>query len=257
MKFKLQYIAFITITRKEIVRFFRIWPQTILPSAITITLYYIIFGNLIGPRIGNMDGYSYIQFIVPGLVMMSVITNSYSNVVASFFSSKFQRYIDELIISPTPNYIILIGYISGGVVRGCTVGFIVLIISIFFTQLQIKNIFIVISIIFLTSLLFSLAGLINGIFARKFDDVSIVPTFILTPLTYLGGVFYSISLLPQFWQNISQANPILYMVNAFRFGMIGSSDIKISTAFGVIFIFIISLYIFALYLLNKGIGIKT
>ncbi len=250
-------ISFITISRKETVRFLRIWPQTILPSAITITLYYVIFGNLIGPRIGDMEGYSYIQFIVPGLTMMSVITNSYANVVASFFSSKFQRYIDELIISPTSNSIILLGYISGGILRGSLVGIIVLLISIFFTDLTINNFFITMSIILLTAILFSLAGLLNGIFARKFDDVSIVPTFVLTPLTYLGGVFYSITLLPDFWRMLSLGNPILYMVNAFRYGMLGQSDINIITAYALIIGFIIALYCINLYLLRKGIGIRT
>lgn len=248
--------ALLTIVRKEVVRFFRIWPQTILPSAITMSLYYVIFGNLIGNRIGKMGDVPYIQYIAPGLVMMAVITNSYSNVVASFFSSKFQRYIDELIISPTPNYIILLGYISGGIARGCTVGFIVVIISIFFTSFKIDSIAITVSVVFLSSLLFSLAGLINGIFARKFDDVSIIPTFVLTPLTYLGGVFYSIALLPPFWEKISQANPIFYMINAFRHGMIGKSDVEIAPAFIIIIVITTVLFISALALLNKGIGVK-
>ncbi len=251
------FVSYITISRKETIRFLRIWPQTILPSAITIALYYVIFGNLIGPRIGDMEGYSYINFIVPGLTMMSVITNSYANVVASFFSSKFQRYIDELLISPTSNSIILLGYITGGIIRGCIVGVIVLLISVFFTDLTIHNFFITASVIFLTAVLFSLAGLLNGIFARKFDDVSIVPTFVLTPLTYLGGVFYSITLLPIFWKTLSLGNPILYMVNAFRYGMLGHSDINIYTAYGLIIFFIIALYIANIYLLRKGIGIRT
>lgn len=250
-------ISYITISRKETIRFLRIWPQTILPSAITIALYYVIFGNLIGPKIGEMEGYSYIQFIVPGLTMMSVITNSYSNVVASFFSAKFQRYIDELLISPTSNVVIMLGYITGGILRGSIVGGIVLLISVFFTDISIHNIFITISVILLTAILFSLAGLINGIFARKFDDVSIVPTFILTPLTYLGGVFYSISLLPDFWRTVSLGNPILYMVNAFRYGMLGHSDINIYTAYLLIIVFIAVLFFAALLLLRKGIGIRT
>ncbi len=249
--------SFQTIARKETVRFLRIWPQTLLPSAITITLYYVIFGNLIGPRIGEMEGYSYIQFIVPGLTMMSVITNSYSNVVASFFSAKFQRYIDELLVSPTSNSIILLGYITGGIIRGTIIGVIVLFISIFFTDISINNFFITASVIFLTAVLFSLAGLTNGIFARKFDDVSIVPTFVLTPLTYLGGIFYSISMLPDFWRTLSQGNPILYMVNAFRYGMLGHSDIEIYTAYTLIIGFIVALYLINLYLLRKGIGIRT
>ena len=249
--------SFQTIARKETVRFLRIWPQTLLPSAITITLYYVIFGNLIGPRIGEMEGYSYIQFIVPGLTMMSVITNSYSNVVASFFSAKFQRYIDELLVSPTSNSVILLGYITGGIIRGSIIGVIVLFISVFFTDLTINNLLITASVIFLTAVLFSLAGLTNGIFARKFDDVSIVPTFVLTPLTYLGGIFYSISMLPDFWRTLSQGNPILYMVNAFRYGMLGHSDIDIYTAYTLIIGFIVALYLVNLYLLRKGIGIRT
>ncbi|THB72974.1 MAG: ABC transporter permease [Gammaproteobacteria bacterium] len=250
-------VSYLTISRKETIRFLRIWPQTILPSAITIALYYVIFGNLIGPRIGDMEGYSYIKFIVPGLTMMSVITNSYANVVASFFSAKFQRYIDELLISPTANSIILLGYITGGILRGCIVGVIVLLISVFFTDLSIDNLYITASIIFLTSVLFSLAGFLNGIFARKFDDVSIVPTFVLTPLTYLGGVFYSITMLPEFWQTVSLGNPILYMVNAFRYGMLGQSDINIFTAYLLIIGFIIALYWINIYLLRKGFGIRT
>jgi len=252
-----RYTAYKTIVTREITRFMRIWPQTILPPAITMTLYFIIFGNLIGSRIGTMDGFSYMEFIVPGLIMMSVITSSYSNVVSSFFSMKFQHSIEEILIAPVPNYIILAGFVSGGVARGLLVGFIVSIISIIFTGLAINNYFITISVIVMTAILFSLAGMINAVFARNFDDISIIPTFVLTPLTYLGGVFYSIKLLPEFWQNVSLSNPILHMVNAFRYGVLGQSDINITYAFIIIFGFIIVLASCTLYLLKKGIGIRS
>ncbi|MDB4303427.1 ABC transporter permease [Desulfosarcina sp.] len=252
-----RYTAYKTIVTREITRFMRIWPQTILPPAITMTLYFIIFGNLIGSRIGTMDGFSYMEFIVPGLIMMSVITSSYSNVVSSFFSMKFQHSIEEILIAPVPNYIILAGFVSGGVARGLLVGFIVSIISIIFTGLAINNYFITISVIVMTAILFSLAGMINAVFARNFDDISIIPTFVLTPLTYLGGVFYSIKLLPEFWQNISLSNPILHMVNAFRYGVLGQSDINITYAFIIIFAFIIILASCTLYLLKKGVGIRS
>jgi ABC-2 type transport system permease protein len=251
------FIAFQTIAIKESVRFIRIWPQTLLPSVITMTLYYLIFGNLIGKRIGDMGGYSYIQFIVPGLVMLSVITNSYTNVVASFFSAKFQRYIDELIVSPTSSITILLGYVSGGMLRGILVGIMVILVSVFFTRLHIEHPLLTFSVIVLTAMLFALAGMLNGIFARKFDDVSIIPTFVLTPLTYLGGVFYSISLLPPFWRTLSRLNPILYMVNAFRFGMLGTSDIEIKLALAIILLLIGVLFFSNLYLLKKGTGIRT
>jgi ABC-2 type transport system permease protein len=249
-------IALKTIVIKEILRFMRIWLQTILPPAITMTLYFIIFGNLIGSQIGSMDGFSYMQYIAPGLIMMAIITNSYSNVVSSFFSSKFQRHIEEMLVSPLPNSIILLGFVAGGVARGLMVGVVVTIISLFFTELQIHNIFIMIAVVILTAVLFSLGGFVNGIYAKSFDDISIVPTFVLTPLTYLGGIFYSINMLSEFWQDVSLLNPILYMVNAFRYGILGVSDIDIYIAFAIISLFIIALYIFSLYLLAKGVGIR-
>ena len=252
-----RYTAYKTIVAREITRFMRIWPQTILPPAITMSLYFIIFGNLIGSRIGTMDGFSYMEFIVPGLIMMSVITSSYSNVVSSFFSMKFQHSIEEILIAPVPNYIILAGFVSGGVARGLLVGLIVSIISIISTGLAINNYFITISVIVMTAILFSLAGMINAVFARNFDDISIIPTFVLTPLTYLGGVFYSIKLLPEFWQNVSLSNPILHMVNAFRYGVLGQSDLNITYAFIIIFSFIIVLASCTLYLLKKGFGIRS
>lgn len=250
-------VAFNTLFAREIRRFIRIWPQTLLPPAITMTLYFIIFGNLIGSRIGEMGGFSYIQYIAPGIIMMSVINNAYANVASSFFSAKFQNHIEELLVAPVPNYLILAGYVAGGTARGLCVGLIVTLVSLFFTHLSIQHVFITISMVFLSAILFALGGFINAIYARSFDEISIIPTFILTPMTYLGGVFYSISLLPEFWQNVSLLNPILYMVNAFRFGMLGASDIAIEIAFGIIVFCIIGLTSFALYLLNKGTGIRN
>ncbi|MCU7829970.1 MAG: ABC transporter permease [Candidatus Thiodiazotropha sp. (ex Myrtea sp. 'scaly one' KF741663)] len=250
-------IAFQTIVTKEILRFMRIWVQTILPPAITTTLYFVIFGKLIGERIGEMEGYSYIDFIVPGLILMAVIQNSYANVVSSFFSTKLQHYIEELLIAPVPNWVILSGYVVGGVTRGTLVGVVVTIISLFFTDLQINSYSITLLVFVLTSILFALAGFINAVYAQSFDDISIVPTFVLTPLTYLGGVFYSISLLPSFWQNVSLINPVLYMVNAFRFGILGVSDIDLVVALGIILVFIVLLTLFSLSLLSRGVGIKN
>lgn len=251
------WIAFSTIVVKEIRRFMRIWPQTLLPPAITMALYFVIFGNLIGSRIGEMDGYDYMDFIVPGLIMMSVITNSYSNVVSSFFSLKFQKNIEEILVSPVPNWVVLLGYVTGGVVRGLAVGFIVTLLSLGFTDLQIHNVAITASVVMLTAVVFALGGFINAVFARSFDDISIVPTFVLTPLTYLGGVFYSISLLPEFWQGVSQINPILYMVNAFRYGILGVSDISIINAFLMVAVSIVILFSVSLHLLNSGKGIRN
>ncbi|BFM08125.1 ABC transporter permease [Halioxenophilus aromaticivorans] len=247
-----QWIAFSTILSKEIRRFIRIWVQTLLPPVITMSLYFVIFGALIGSRIGQMEGFDYMAFVVPGLIMMSVITNSYSNVVSSFFSAKFQHFVEELLVSPTPNYVLLLGYVLGGVVRGLMIGFIVTVVSSFFTDLEIHNLPVTVAIVFLTSVLFALAGFVNAVFANSFDDISIVPTFVLTPLTYLGGVFYSISLLPEFWQKVSLLNPVLYMVNAFRYGFLGVSDIDIRFAFLGIGVFIVALFSYALYLLNSG-----
>ncbi len=252
-----QWVSLSTIIRKEIVRFTRIWVQTLLPPVITMTLYFVIFGKLIGSRIGQMDGFSYMEFVVPGLIMMSIITNSYGNVVSSFFSVKFQKSVEELLVSPTPNYIILLGYVLGGVARGLLVGMVVTIVSFFFTDLTIYNLPITIGIVFLTSVVFALAGFFNALFAKTFDDISIIPTFVLTPLTYLGGVFYSISLLPEFWQGVSKLNPILYMVNAFRYGILGISDISIESAFIGVMAFIVVLTVICLYLLAHGTRLRS
>ncbi len=249
-------IALRTIVFREINRFMRIWPQTLLPPAITMALYFIIFGKLIGSRIGDMGGFDYIQYIVPGLIMMSVITNSYSNVVSSFFGAKFHRSIEELLISPVSPHTILLGFITGGILRGLAVGFIVSILSLFFTKLDVHHIGITLLVIILTAGVFSLAGFINAVYARNFDDISIVPTFVLTPLTYLGGVFYSIDLLPKFWQDVSLINPILHMVNAFRYGILGVSDINIYIAISFLIVATIVLYSASLYLLKTGKGLR-
>ena len=251
-----QWHAFSTLVAKEYNRIMRIWVQTIVPPAITMTLYFIIFGNLIGRRIGEMDGYSYMQYIAPGLIMMSVITNSYGNVVSSFFGAKFARHIEEMLVSPMPNSLILLGHVAGGIVRGILVGAAVTVIALFFTDLNLVHPLITFSTVILTATVFSLAGFINAMFAKKFDDISIIPTFVLTPLTYLGGVFYSISMLPDFWESVSKANPILYMVNAFRYGILGTSDISIGRAYLIIVAAIGLLYAFSMYLLNTGKGLR-
>jgi len=251
------WTAFATIVHREIRRFLRIWPQTLLPPVITMVLYFVIFGKLIGGRIGEMAGLPYIQFVAPGLIMMSVITNSYSNVVSSFFSSKFQKNIEELLVSPTPNAIILAGYVAGGMCRGLGVGLIVTAVAIFFADLSLYSLPVTLAIVLMTSLTFSLAGLINAVFAGSFDDISIIPTFVLTPLTYLGGVFYSIALLGEFWGTVSLANPILYMVNAFRFGLTGITDIDIGWAFAMLGLFSSLLFVWALYLLERGSRLRS
>lgn len=247
-----QFIAFSTIVRKEIRRFLRIWTQTLVPPVITVTLYFVIFGNLIGHRIGQMSGVTYMQFVVPGLIMMSVITSSFSNVVSSFYGAKFQRFIEEILISPTPNYLILLGYVMGGVTRGLGVGLIVTLVALFFTKLHIYNIGITLGIVILTSLFFSMAGFINAVFANSFDDVSVIPTFVLTPLIYLGGVFYSTNLLPHFWAGVSRVNPILYIVNAFRYGVLGISDVNVGWAFVMVGGFTVVTYVYSLHLLKTG-----
>ena len=256
MGLALNLTAIRTLVRKEIIRVLRIWVQTIVPPAITMTLYFIIFGNLIGRRIGTMDGFDYMQYIAPGLIMMSVITNSYGNVVSSFFGAKFGRHIEEMIVSPMSNAAIIVGHVAGGVIRGLLVGLMVTGIALAFTNLDVEHPFITLSMVLLSSIVFALAGFVNAIFAKKFDDISIVPTFVLTPLTYLGGVFYSISLLPEFWQKASLGNPILYMVNAFRYGILGTSDIDIGHAYLIVILFVVGLFTACLMLLNRGVGIR-
>ncbi len=256
MKFSQLWVAFSTLVYKEIRRFMRIWAQTLLPPAITMVLYFVIFGNLVGSRIGLMGGVSYMQFIVPGLIMMAVITNSYSNVVSSFYSIKFQRSVEELIVSPMPNHIILSGYVAGGVARGLVVGLIVTLLSLFFTHLSLHSIGITVFTVVVTAVLFSLGGFINAVYARSFDDVSIVPTFVLTPLTYLGGVFYSMDQLSPFWQKLSLLNPIVYMVNAFRYGILGHSDVNVWVSLLSIAGFCVVFYVFAWRLLERGTGMR-
>lgn len=250
------WIAFQSLVRKEINRFTRIWVQTLVPPAITMTLYFVIFGNLIGSRIGDMHGVTYMQFIVPGLIMMAVITNSYSNVSSSFYSAKFQRNIEELLVAPVPNYLIIWGFVAGGVARGLCVGAIVTAVSLFFVPFQVHDPVSVFIMLVLTAILFSLGGLLNAIFAKSFDDISIIPTFVLTPLTYLGGVFYSIELLPPFWQAASHVNPIIYMINGFRYGFIGISDVPMWTSYLVVSLFILALYATCWWLVKKGTGLR-
>jgi ABC-2 type transport system permease protein len=253
----LWWTGYKTIVRKEITRILRIWGQTVVPPAITMTLYFIIFGNLIGRRIGEMGGFDYMQFIVPGLVMMSVITNSYGNMVSSFFGAKFGRHIEELLISPLPSWVILAGYVTGALARGLMVGTVVILVSLFFTRLDVQHPLITVSVLVLTSVVFAMAGMVNAIFAQKFDDIAIIPTFVLTPLTYLGGVFYSISLLPEFWQKVSAFNPILYMVNGFRYGILGVSDVSLVRAYVIISMFVVVLATVCLTLLHRGKGLRT
>jgi len=252
-----QMVAFKTIVRREVTRFTRIWSQTLLPPVVTQSLYFVIFGKFIGSQIGDIHGVSYISFIVPGLVMMAVISNSFGNVVSSFFSSKFQRSIEELLVSPTANWIIVAGYVARGMLRGVTVGILVFLVSFFFTSPTIQHPFIIVLFIVLTSVVFSLAGLVNAVFAKSFDDISIFPTFVLTPLTYLGGVFYSIQSLPQVWQTVSYFNPILYMVNGFRYGFYGFTDVHLGGSIFILIIFTIILVYVNLYLLRKGTGLKN
>ncbi len=247
-----QYVAFMTILRKEIKRYLRIWTQTLLPSAITMSLYFVIFGTLIGSRIGEMGGFSYMQFVVPGLIMMAIVTNSYANVVSSFFGSKFNHSVEELLVSPTPNYVILMGYVVGGVTRGLLVAIVVTVVSLFFTRMQIHSYAIVLLTVLMTSTLFALGGFINAVFANSFDDISIIPTFVLTPLIYLGGVFYSMDLLPEFWANVSKLNPLVYVVNAFRYGVLGVSDVSLAFALGMISLFTLVAFVFSMHLLNTG-----
>ena len=251
------WVGYRTIVRKEVTRILRIWGQTIVPPAITMTLYFIIFGELIGRRIGEMGGFSYMQYIVPGLVIMSVITNSYGNMVSSFFGAKFGKHIEELLISPLPNWIILAGYVTGAVLRGLMVGAVVMAVSLFFTPIEVQHPLVLLTVLLLTAVVFALAGMVNAIFAQKFDDIAIIPTFVLAPLTYLGGVFYSIALLPEFWQRVSVLNPILYMVNGFRFGMLGVSDVSLALAYGVILFAGAILFACCLYLLHRGVGLRT
>ncbi|KXI29700.1 ABC transporter permease [Paraglaciecola hydrolytica] len=251
------FVALRTIWIKECTRFMRIWIQTLLPPAITMSLYFVIFGNLIGSRIGDMGGFSYMEFIVPGLIMMSVITNAYSNVSSSFYSAKFQRNVEEMLVAPVPNWVIIAGFVGGGVARALLIGFIVTLVSLLFVDIHIHSLAIILLTLVLTATLFSTAGLINAIYANSFDDISIIPTFVLTPLTYLGGVFYSLTLLPEFWQWVSKANPIVYMVNGFRYGFLGVSDINLYVSMALLVGFNLILLTLAYSLINRGVGIRS
>ncbi|HEY0941276.1 MAG TPA: ABC transporter permease [Steroidobacter sp.] len=253
---KTNIVGFNTIVIREFSRIVRIWGQTIVPPAITATLYFIIFGTLIGRRLGDMGGYSYIQYIAPGLIMMSVITNSYGNVVSSFFGAKFGKHIEELLVSPLPDWLIVGGYVVGGLLRGLIVGGVVTAVTLAFTHLKIHNIGVVVSAVLLSSMVFALAGMINAIFAKNFDQITFIPTFVLTPLTYLGGVFYSIQMLPEWAQHLSHANPILYMVNAFRFGFLGVSDVDVRLAYGIMIGAAAVLYVSCVWLLHRGVGTR-
>lgn len=251
------WIAFTTTVRREVVRILRIWSQTILPPVITTALYFIIFGPILGSRIGEMSGYSYLQYVTPGLIMMAVITNAYANVVSSFFGAKFQHFVEEMLVSPMPSSAILWGFAAGGVFRGLCVGSVVALVSLLFADLPVRHPLLTITVALLTSLTFSFAGFVNALVARNFDDVSIVPTFVLTPLTMLGGVFYSVSLLPEPWRALSHANPILYMVNAFRYAILGAADMPIAISFGVLLAFIAAFYTAAHVMLQRGVGVRT
>ncbi len=257
MPVRAQFIALQTILIKETLRFLRIWIQTLLPSAVTTALYFIIFGQLIGSQLGPVDGLSYNQFIAPGLIMMAVITNAYANVVSSFYGAKFQRHVEEMIVSPLPNTIIVLGFVGGGVARGLAVGAVVTAIALFFADLHWHDPLLTFVVMVLTSMLFALSGLINAIFAQSFDDISLIPTFVLTPLTYFGGIFYSIKMLPPFWQSASQLNPILYMINAFRYSILGVSDISIYLALAIIVVLTAALFGYSLWLLDRGVGIRN
>jgi ABC-2 type transport system permease protein len=253
----IQAVAYKTIVRKEVLRFSRIWKQTLIPPVITNILYFIIFGNLIGERIGEIESFTYTDFIFPGLLLMSVITHSYTNTVSSLYISKYHRYIEELLVSPIQNYTILAGFITGGVIRGLSVGVVVILAAQFFVTFTVHNILLMLMVIFLSSTLFSMCGFLNGLFANDWDDINVIPTFIMTPLTYLGGIFFSISMLPGIWQEIALINPILYLINALRFSMLGITDVSIMIAFSIILLFNIVLASLCLYFLNIGKGLRT
>jgi ABC-2 type transport system permease protein len=251
-----RWVGYKTIVIREFGRIIRIWGQTLVPSAVTATLYFVIFGSLIGRRVGQMGGVDYMQYIAPGLIMMSVITNSYANVVSSFFGAKFGKHIEELLVSPLPNWVIVLGYLSGGVLRGMMVGAVVTVVSVLFTNLHVHHLLIIIGAVLLTSIVFALGGFLNALFAKNFDQVNWVPAFVLTPLTYFGGVFYSVAMLPPWAQSVSYANPILYMVNAFRYGFFGHSDVALGLAFAIMVIAAMLMFGFAVHMLNRGTGIR-
>lgn len=251
------FTSFYTILRKDVVRIFRIWPQTILPSVVTSVLYFLVFGSIIGERIGEFNGFSYMHFIVPGLVMLAVVTNSFANVASAFFAAKFfSRNIDEILVSPTPPWVLIGGYVAGGMVRGVLVGILVLMISLFFALPPLEHPLVVALFLVLSSMIFSLAGLVNGIYAKNFDGITIIPTFVLTPLVYLGGVFYSVDVLPQFWQGLTYANPIFYLISGFRYGFLGFADVSIVLSVGVLLGLTALLVAVNWYMIKQGLGLK-
>lgn len=256
MKMTLAWVAFTTIVVRECKRTFRVWRQSFLPAIVTSTLYFVIFGRIIGQRVGIMDGFSYLQYIAPGLIMMQIVTNAFIGSVSAFFIAKFQRQIQEILVSPMQAYVIVFGFMVSAVMRGIIIGVLITIIALFFTHLHIHSWWVTGSVVVCSSCVFALAGLVNAVYAKTFDDITIVPTFILAPLTYLGGVFYSIHLLPPFWQAVSLINPIVYIINAFRFGILGVADTSIALAFAVMGIFILVLFIFVYYLINSGRGLR-
>ena len=253
---RIRRIGFQTIMRRELGRIMRIWGQTLVPPAVTATLYFLIFGSLIGQRIGQMDGFDYMQYIAPGLIMMAVISNSYGNVVSSFFGAKFGKHIEELLVAPLPNWLIVLGYVAGGVMRGLLVGVVVTGVALFFTHVPVAHPFLIIGSVLLTSVVFALGGFFNAIFAKNFDQISWFPTFVLTPLIYLGGVFYSVTLLPPWAERLSYVNPILYMVNAFRHGFLGASDVDPAMALAIMGSFAVAMYAVVVLLMNRGTGIR-
>lgn len=251
------WISFYTIVRKDVRRMFRIWAQTFLPSVVTSSLYFLIFGAFLGSKIGMVQGVPYIMFVVPGLVMLAVVTNAYANTSSVMFMSKFfGRNIDEILVSPTPPWLLVAGYVTGGVIRGVIIGLLVLVVALFFTQLVVHSVFIVALFLLLTSLVFALAGLVNGIYAKSIDGINIVPTFVLTPLVYLGGVFYSVEALPPFWRTFTQLDPIFYIINGFRYGFLGISDVPILHSVGLLVACTVALIGLAIYLIRSGLGLK-
>jgi ABC-2 type transport system permease protein len=253
---RVRWVGFLTIVRREFGRIVRIWGQTMVPPVITATLYFVIFGSLIGRRIGQMNGFDYMQYIAPGLIMMAVITNSFGNVVSSFFGAKFSKHVEELLVSPLPNWLIVLGYVSGGLLRGLVVGALVSAVATFFTHLPVQHPWLILVSVVLTSVVFALGGFFNAIFAKNFEQISWFPTFVLTPLTYFGGVFYSVALLPAWAERISYANPILYMVNAFRYGFLGISDVGIGKALAIMLGAAAVMFVVVVGLMNRGTGIR-
>ena len=247
------WIAYKTITIKEILRFVRIWIQTILPPMIVAFLYLLIFGFVVGSRVGQMAGQDYVHYLVPGVILMSAIMHAYSNTVSSFYLTKFNRSIEEILVSPIPDWLIIAGFVTGGIVRGIAVGLAVFMVAWLVVGFALPNLVIFSLILLLTTTLFSIAGFINAIFAKSFDDITIVPNFILMPLTYLGGMFYDVRILPEFWQNVTQINPIFYMIDGFKVAFFGSASIPIIVSIAILLAMIIALFLLAVFLMQRHI----